>query len=131
MDTTVPRDAALARRLLAADAAFELVLAALLLTEPFLLDRWIDIPAPTWAIVGFGALLVPVGLLLARVAQMERPPRWFVQLLAALNAAGALVFAAWAALDGDFDEPTKVFVLAVVVGLAGLAAGQLAALRNL
>jgi hypothetical protein len=131
MEDTVHGRASLARGVLAADAAFELVLAVLLLTEPFVLERWVDLPLPTWAIVGFGAVLVPVGIVLAGFARLERPPRRLLELLAALNAAGAVVFAVWAALDDDLGQDALLFVGAVVLGLALLAAVQLACLRDL
>jgi hypothetical protein len=120
----------LARRVLAADAIFEFVLAALLMTEPVALGRLVDLPVPTWAIVAAGAALVPVGGLLALLSRLASPPTGSLRLVAGLNVATALGFTLWLVLDrSGFDAPATAFVAAVNACLCVLAAGQLASTR--
>ena len=120
-----------ARRVLAADAIFELVLAVLLLTEPAALGRVVELPVPTWAIVLTGVALVPVGGVLALLSRLARPPATLLRLVAGLNLATAAGFTLWLVLDRrGFDAPATAFVAAVNACLVLLAAGQLASTRR-
>lgn len=119
-----------ARRVLAADAIFEFVLAALLITEPVALGHVVDLPVPTWSIVLAGVVLVAVGVVLALHARLPRPPAAMLRLVASLNLASAIGFTLWLVLDRDgFDAPATAFVAAVNACLVVLAAGQVASTR--
>jgi hypothetical protein len=124
IERSVPVAAVRARRLLAADAVFELVLAVLLLTAPFVLDSVVSLPLPMWAIVACGAALVPVAWALARLARLQRPPGRTLRLIAAANLLTAVVLVLWLLLEDDFDASAATFVLAVTVVLVVLAVGE-------
>ena len=117
------------RSVLAADAAIEALLALLLVTEPVLLGRVVDLPLPTWAIVLAGAALVPAAALLAALARLAPPPARMLLLVAAANLATAVAFTLWVALDGGFDAASAAFVLAVVALLVVLGALEIASAR--
>lgn len=120
-----------ARRVVAADAIFELVLAVLLVTEPVALGRVVELPVPTWAIVLTGVVLVPVGGVLALLSRLASPPAALLRLVAGLNLATGVGFTLWLVLDrSGFDAPATAFVAAVNACLVLLAAGQVASTRR-
>jgi hypothetical protein len=124
IETSVQVDAMQARHLLAADAVFELVLAALLITAPVALDRVVSLPLPMWVIVACGVVLLPVAWILMRLARLPRPPRRTLRLIAAANLVTAVVLVLWLLLEDDFDASAAAFVLGVTVVLVVLAVGE-------
>jgi hypothetical protein len=118
-----------ARRLLAADAAFELALALPLLTGPATgLHRVLRLPPPATSpplTAAFGGALLPVAALLWRARR--RPARRPLQALATANATTGVLFAAW--LAGGRGETTGPGAAALGVTAAALVALALAQAR--
>jgi hypothetical protein len=111
-----------ARKLLTADAAFEVVLGGGLLGAAAV-GRDLGVPAPRAALATFGGGLLPfAGALLA---ERRRPHRDRVKALAAVNGTTAAAFGAWlAARRRDFRAPGAALVGATAATLAALAASQ-------
>lgn len=112
------------------DGLFELALGLTLATSPLtgLLGRLaLAAPATPPLIVGFGLLLLPVGLGLLAVSR-RRPPEVVVGLAAA-NAAGAVVLAGWLLWRWqEFGAAGQVVTGATAAALVTLALLELAGL---
>lgn len=112
-------------RLFIADAAFEAVLAAVLLTG--VAGSWLDAtdyPRPitdTW-LVGFAVALGAFALVLALAAR--RPSNTALTALASVNAVTALAGLTWLALARGFSPGGTAVLSVTVVVLAVLAALQ-------
>jgi hypothetical protein len=108
---------------LRADAAFEAVLGLALVTGPFtgLLDS-LDLPAADWLVVAFGAVLLPLAVVLWVWAGRPRPLDGPVWALAALNAVTGAALSAWILVRaGDTPGGGVALVLVVAAALLGLA----------
>ncbi len=115
-----------ARTAFQADALFELVVGSVLMANPLL--------GPRIGVNGFLVALGGIGLLVAAIvlggAGLGKGPlHGRLGLLAVINAVSAVAVAAWAVLV-SMPVPGRVFLGALAIGLAGLAAFQWSALRD-
>lgn len=121
-----------ARTLLRLDGTFEIALGLLLATSPltgFHAARNLPAPATTPLVVGFGVLLVPVGIALWGASRGRGPGRSAIQGLALVNGAGAAIFALWVLLArASFprDAATMVLLTAVVLAILAVLQARLA-----
>lgn len=115
--TVLPR----LKRVIWCDGLFELVL-GLLLATAMVTHLEVALPLHPAVIVGFGIVLLPVGLGLLALARS--PNRPIALALALANAGGAVVFGAWLAwrwsdftVTGQMLVAVTSLVLAVLAGL--------------
>ena len=114
----------LVRQGVRADGLFELVL-GLAFVVGALTGLVLPPPASTPLTVGFGLLLLVVGVTLWLLA--GRLGRWQVVGLAWINALGAVVFTAWLFLFWTgFSPPGVALIVITAAGLAILATVELA-----
>jgi hypothetical protein len=112
---------------LRADGVFEAALGLVLVTGPAtgLLDS-LDLPAADGIVVAFGALLLPLAVVLWAWAARERPFAGPVGALAAVNGITGAMLAVWILVRADATAvPGAAFVLVVSAVLLGLCVVQL------
>ncbi len=115
------------RRIVQADAAFELALGLVLLAGGA--AGWLDagdFPAPVGRpmIVAVGCALLIVGVAIRRLAHGPVPAR-LLRTLATANLATAAAALAWRLVAAGFSTAGSAFTLATAIALVVLAAAQL------
>jgi hypothetical protein len=116
------------RMALRLDALFELALAtAVLVPAASGVDLEGAFALNEWAVIGIGALLVPVGL----AVWLAKPDRPTLLTIGLANAAGAVIFAVYLVVWADeMNSYGLTAVAAAFLGLALLAVAELALARE-